>query len=87
MWPAMDFLILANGTKSLLFCLRDDPLIVFRRQNHVIFVFIKTISHDLLVQVAYSSAYFTNYCLVVLCRFLCDFWTFLEREIFSERIG
>ena len=42
-------------TKSLLFCLRDDPLIVFRRQNHVTFIFIKTMSHDLLVQVAYPS--------------------------------
>ena len=40
-------------TKSLLFCLRDDPLIVFRRQNHVTFIFIKTMSHDLSVQVAY----------------------------------
>ena len=40
-------------TKSPLFCLRYDPLIVFRRQNHVTFVFIKTISHDLLVQMAY----------------------------------
>ena len=26
---------------------------VFRRQNHVTFIFIKTMSHDLLVQVAY----------------------------------
>ena len=40
-------------TKALLFCLRDDPRIVFRRQNHVTFIFIKTMSHDLLVQVAY----------------------------------
>ena len=28
-------------TKSLLFCLRYDPPIVFRRQNHIIFIFIK----------------------------------------------
>ena len=42
-------------TKSLLFCLRYDPLIVFRRQNHITFIFIKTMSHDLLVQVAYSA--------------------------------
>ena len=41
-------------TKSLLFCLRYDPLIVFRRQNHMTFIFIKTMSHDLLVQMAYS---------------------------------
>ena len=40
-------------TKSLLFCLRYDPLIVFRRQNHITFIFIKTMSHDLLVQMAY----------------------------------
>ena len=38
--------------KSPLFCLRYDPLIVFRRQNHVTFIFIKTMSHDLLVQMA-----------------------------------
>ena len=41
--------------KSLLFCIRDDPLILFRRQNHVTFIFIKTMSHDLLVQVAYYT--------------------------------
>ena len=40
---------------SLLFCLRDGPLIVFRRQNHVTVIFIKTMSHDLLVQVAYYN--------------------------------
>ena len=34
-------------TKSLLFCLRYDPLIVFRRQNHVTFIFIKAMSHEL----------------------------------------
>ena len=39
MWPATNFLILGKinsavwETKSLLFCLRYDPLIVFRRQN------------------------------------------------------
>ena len=32
---------------------------MFRRQNHVAFIFIKTISHDLLVQVAYESAILT----------------------------
>ena len=42
-------------TKSLLFCLRYDPLIVFRRQNHITFIFMKTMSLDLLVQMAYSS--------------------------------
>ena len=40
-------------TKWLLFCLRYDPLIVFRRQNHITFIFIKIMSHDLLVQMAY----------------------------------
>ena len=40
-------------TKSPLFCLRYDPLIVFWRQNHITFIFIKTMSHDLLVQMAY----------------------------------
>ena len=39
-------------TKSPLFCLRYDPPIVFRRQNHITVIFIKTMSHDLLVQMA-----------------------------------
>ena len=42
-------------TKSLLFCWRYDPLIVFCRKNHITFIFIKTMSHDLLAQMAYSS--------------------------------
>ena len=42
-------------TKLLLFCLRYDPLRVFRRQNHIAFIFMKTTSHDLLVQMAYSK--------------------------------
>ena len=40
-------------TKSQLICLRYDPLIILRRKNHVTFIFIKTMSHDLLVQMAY----------------------------------
>ena len=36
-------------TRSLLFCLRYDPLIVFRKQNHN-FQFHKTMSHDLELQ-------------------------------------
>ena len=36
-------------TRSLLFCLRYDPLIVFRKQNHK-FHFYKTMSHDLELQ-------------------------------------
>ena len=38
---------------QLVICLGYDPLIVFWRQNHVTFIFIKTMSHDLLVQMAY----------------------------------
>ena len=41
-------------TKSVLFCLRYDPLIVFRRQNHITFILIKKMSHDLLMQMAYT---------------------------------
>ena len=37
-------------TKSLLFCLRYDLLIVFWWQNHITFIFIKMMQHDLLVQ-------------------------------------
>ena len=37
-------------TKLLLFCLRYDLLIVFRRQNHITFISITTMPHDLLVQ-------------------------------------
>ena len=40
-------------TKSLLFCLRYDPLIIFRMQNHITSIFIKMMSHYLLVQMAY----------------------------------
>ena len=32
------------------------------------------------------SAYFINHCSAVLCKFLGDFWTFWERDIFSQRI-
>ena len=40
-------------TKSLLFCLRYDPLIVFWRQNHITFIFKKMMPFDLLVQMVY----------------------------------
>ena len=40
-------------TKWLLLCLRYDPLIVFRKKNHTAFIFIKMMSHDLLVQMPY----------------------------------
>ena len=33
------------------------------------------------------SAYSHNHRLAVLCKFLGDFWTFWERDIFSQRIG
>ena len=42
-------------TKSLLFCLRYDPLIVFEGEI-MTFIFIKTMSHDLLVQMAYPDS-------------------------------
>ena len=32
-------------------------------------------------------AYNRNNCLAVLCKFLGDFWTFWERNIFSQRIA
>ena len=59
-------------TKSLLFCLRYDPLIVFRMQNHITFIFIKAMSHDLLAQMAYyfgliRSFWQTFLCIVVNC--------------------
>ena len=49
--------------KSLLFCLRYDPLIVFQRQSHITFIFIKMMSHDLLVQIAYFKKTIINGCL------------------------
>ena len=59
-WPATNLLIFKmvrvwNWSKSLLFCLRYDPLVVFWSQNHITFVFIKTMSHDHLVQMAYDE--------------------------------
>ena len=40
-------------TKSVLFCLGYDRLIVSWRQNQITFIFIKMMSHNLLVQMAY----------------------------------
>ena len=78
-------------TKSLFFCLRYDPLIVFRRQNHITFIFINTTSHDLLVQMAYCSSTIADRSHIQgkqyspspewSCRLLC--WTSLENGIFS----
>ena len=52
-WPATNLLILRK------WCRFEKPnhypLIIFRRQNHITFIFIKTVSHDLLVQMAYKK--------------------------------
>ena len=62
-WPGTNLLILRKWCgfekpKSLLCCFKYDPLIVFRRQNHITFIFMKTMSHDLLVQMACSHEHF-----------------------------
>ena len=49
-WPFTNLFILRKWlrvwkTKSPLFCLRYGPLIVFRRQNHITFIFRKTMTH------------------------------------------
>ena len=60
-WPFTNLLILRKwcslcGFKNqiTITLLRYDPQIVFRKQTHITFIFIKTMSHDLLVQMAYS---------------------------------
>ena len=94
-WPATEFLILSKWcrfkkNKSLLFCLRDYPLIVFRRQNHVTFIFKKTMSHDLLVQVAYSTQAIEA---VSVVRVVCDrlgsvsIWSSRSFKHFLRRLG
>ena len=40
-------LVGVGKTKSLLFCLRYDPLIVLRRQDHLTLIFIKMITWPL----------------------------------------
>ena len=53
MWPAMNLLILRKWCrfgKQITIILRYDPLIIFWRQNHITFIFIKTLLQDLLVQ-------------------------------------
>ena len=65
-WPATNLLIFKKmvwvwKTKSLLFCLRYDPLIIFQRQNHITFIFIKTMSHDLLS----SNCLFHSYIILI----------------------
>ena len=70
-------------TRSLLFCLRYDPLIVFRKQNHK-FHFYKTMSHDLELQwrmvvawipVVYSEVLRSVECL---CNVLSRCWVGVE---------
>ena len=73
-WPATNLLILRKWCgfgklKSPLFCLRYDPLIVWT-QNHITFIFIKMMSHDLLVQMAYCLFGFSTRKVLQRCRSL-----------------
>ena len=53
-------------TKSLLFCLRYDPLIVFRRQNHIIFIFIKNdVTWPLSANGLFRAARWQSLCLLL----------------------
>ena len=61
-------------TKSPLFCLRYDPLIVFWRQNHTTYIFTKMMSHDLLVQMAYFPCGTTNK------KYASSVWNFCSRS-------
>ena len=61
-------------TKSPLFCLRYDPLIVFWRQNHTTSIFTKMMSHDLLVQMAYFPCGTTNQ------KYASSVWNFCSRS-------
>ena len=45
---------LTHFKKMVRVCLRYELLIVFRRQNDLTFIFMKTMSHDLLAQMACS---------------------------------
>ena len=40
---------------------------VFRRQNHITFIFIKTMPHDLLVQMAYCAGVETRSEIIQIC--------------------
>ena len=69
-------MVLVWKTKSLLFCLRYDPLIIFWRQNHITFIFLKTTSDDLLVQKAYCR---------VLCRYhFIVYWSIKRKMVHSR---
>ena len=61
---------------------------VFWRQNHVTFIFIEMMSHDLLVQMAYFTTCFRHYDILLkthsgmttAIRFSPPKWRFLMRE-------
>ena len=62
-WPATNLPILRKWCRfekpnHYYFCVRYDTLIVFQQQNHITIIFIKTMSDDLLVQMAYSNSSF-----------------------------
>ena len=60
--------------------LRYDPPIVFRRQSHITFIFIKTMSHDLLVQMTYFS-WIHIFDAFSLKRVTCEFKQFTNSEV------
>ena len=79
MWPATKLLILRKWYRfekpnHCYFVLRYDQLIVFRRQSYITFIFIRTMSHDLLVHMAYYHT-FNAFSFVRLCQ-NCS-WTIL----------
>ena len=64
-WPATNLLILRKWCgfekpNHYFLRLRYDPRIIFRRQNYITFIFIKTMSHDLLGQMAYFHLHFNK---------------------------
>ena len=72
---------LKNQIRLLFFFLRYDPPIVFRRQSHFItFIFIKTMSYDILVQMAYSS-WIHIFVAFSLKRVTCKFKQFTNSEV------
>ena len=67
--------------QTIIFFLRYDPPIVFRRQSHFItFIFIKTMSYDILVQMAYSS-WIHIFVAFSLKRVTCKFKQFTNSEV------
>ena len=64
-WPATNLLILRKWCgfekpNHYFLRLRYDSRIIFRRQNYITFIFIKTMSHDLLGQMAYFHLHFNK---------------------------